>query len=216
MDTRKIYRHLAGLLFLASLLGVNCKKQELDCPKSGYEYTYFKPGVSYTPGSDSILLGSQIVIEASVPKTFFDSEHNVMLTLDASEISGPLSVSKAISTPFLSFAGAVEDVELLPSFGTLTKDSMFFSQGQLLSFRTAHWDGGQPDSFRLKIDIKPKVRGTYFVSLRDQGAKDKDCALFKYLPTVKNADQHFYLMTPITNGQISEIAINYVYCFKVY
>jgi hypothetical protein len=182
----------------------------------GYEYVYTKLGVMYSPGVDSIALGSQIVVEAAAPKTFLDEEKNINVTLSENKILGPFSVSKIITTPYLSFAGAIDDVVLTPLHGSLIKDSILFTQSQLSIARTAVWDGNSLDSFRLKIIVKPNIRGTYFLSLRDQGNRNAECALFKYLVRVKNIDQHFYLMTPVTNGEISDIAANFVYCFKVY
>ncbi len=206
----------SAVLLVAILLSYSCNKQSNSCSKLGYEYTYFKPGITYSPNSDSIPLGSQITIEGSAPKSFFDNEKNYTVSLTEKNIIGPLSISKLVTIPFPSFIGAIDDVELTPVLGVTVKDTIQFSQGQLLSFRTVHWDGNSVDSFRLKINIKPTIRGTFFINLGQQGNRDVNCALYKYFLKVKNSDQHFYLMTPITNGQISDNAANHVYCFKVY
>jgi hypothetical protein len=99
--------------------------------------------------------------------------------------------------------------------GTLIKDSIQFSQGQLISFRTAYWNYLK-DSFKLKVIIKPKVRGIFFVGLGQQGNRDVDCALYKYFLKVINPDQHLYYLAQTSNGFISDNARNYAYCFKVY
>jgi hypothetical protein len=193
-----------------------CKKKEILCPKMGYEFTYSKPGVSYLPSFDSILLGDQITLEAAVPKTFFDEQKQSSVTLQANTIFGPLSLAKATNNTSIPTIGAIEDAEFIALTGNIVKDSIHFSEEQLLGFRTTYWDGNNQDSFRLKISIRPKIRGIFFVSLGQQGNKDIECALYKYLLKISNSNQHLYFLAQAKNGFVSEYERNYAYCFKVY
>jgi hypothetical protein len=214
MVINKIYLIQATLMLLG-LLGLNCKKNQ-NCSEEGIQYVYSNYTVNYSPGLDSIPLGSSLIVEAALPKSFFDQNFQKTVSCTETTIIGPFNISKLVSNPNLTFAGAISDMELTPLKGVLIKDTLHFSTSQLESFRTAYWEGNQSDSFRLKINVKPQVRGTFFISIRDQGNKNSNCALFKYLPMVTNLDKHFYLMTPITNGEISDIAQKFVYCFKVF
>jgi hypothetical protein len=180
----------------------------------GYEYTYARPGVSYYPLSDSIRLGDGLTLYASAPKSFFDSSYKINVAVPGS-IYGPLGISKMETSPYYRFAGAIDDMDLTPVIGTVKKDSLLTSE-QLKMTRLAFWDTSSADSLVFKLNIIPRIRGTFFINLQQQSFRDKDCALFKYFLRVKNNDQHFYLMTPVTNGEISENAANYTYCFKVY
>lgn len=211
----KINKLSPAILGLLVLLGGSCKKQ-INCPKMGYEYTFSKSLVHFNPSYDSIRLGSDIQINASVPKTFFDSQNRYSVTLRESKIMGPLSVSKATNNSTIPIIGAIEDVELIPIIGNIIKDSIQFSQGQLMGFRTAYWDGMSNDSFRLKVTIKPKIQGVFFVTLGQQGNRDADCALYKYFLPVSNPDQHLYLFSLANNGYIDNYSKIYTYCFKVY
>ncbi len=180
----------------------------------GYEYSYARPGVSYYPLSDSIRLGDGLTLYASAPKKFFDSSYKTNVVVPES-IYGPLSIAKLETIPYYRFAGAIDDMDLFAVNGIIKKDSLLTSE-QLKMSRVAFWDASDIDSLTFKVTIIPKIRGTFYIVLGQQSFRDKDCALFKYFLKVKNNDQHFYLMTPVTNGQISEYAINHTYCFKVY
>lgn len=203
------------LVILSGLFAVACKKQTQECSKMGFEYTYFKPGVMYSPFSDSIALGENIILTASAPKTFFDEQEQYNVTLNHDKITGPFGILKATNDSTIPILGAIDQVELTPIIGTLVKDSLQFSQGQLKSFRTAYWSSISVDSFSLKVQVKPKTKGIYFLNLGQQGNRDKDCALFKYFLKIKN-DQHLYLLSQANNGYIGDYERNYVYCFKVY
>lgn len=179
----------------------------------GYEYIYSKPGVKYSPGIDSFTLGNQITLEASVPITFFEEEKRYNVTLNETQILGPFAAQKATGNSTIPRIGAIEDLELIPQTGSLLKDTIQFSEGQLKGFRTAYWISDL-DSFRLKLVIKPKIKGIFFIGLSQQGNRDKDCALYKYFVKVKDQDQHLYLLEQADG--ISNIQNEYTYCFKVY
>ncbi len=123
---------------------------------------------------------------------------------------------KPTYNPVTLFEGAIDDVDFFPVAGTLLKDSIHFTAYQLKSFRTAQWDGTSIDSFKIKINIKPKYRGVYIVNLGQQGNRDADCALYKYFIKVKNPDQHLYFLAQANNGYIDNYSRDYAYCFKVY
>lgn len=199
-------------VLLMILLNFGCKKQPTSCPKLGYEFTYSKPGVTYFPGIDSFPLGNQITLEASAPKSFFEEEKRYVVTLNVNTILGPLGVQKLTNDPIVPRIGAIEDVELIAIEGSMLKDTTQFSQSQLKGFRTANWISNA-DSFKLKIIIKPKIKGTFIIALNQQGNRDTDCALFKYFLKVINQNQHLYFLEP-EYGYVP--SSDQAYCFKVY
>jgi hypothetical protein len=203
-------------LGLVALLGLTCKKMNHVCPKLGYEYNYSERNVFYFPLIDSISLGDSILMEASAPKKFFDNYFNYNVTLNESDISGPFSISKVSGRTDLPVLGAMKDVELISVTGTIEKDSVNLSAGQLETVRTMHFDGSLPDSFKLKVYIKPKIKGVFFASLGQQGNRDIECALYKYNLKVANRDQHLYFLANANNGYVSDYENDHVYCFKVY
>jgi hypothetical protein len=205
----------SAVLLILILLNFSCTKPVNTCPKMGYEYVYFKPGVTYSPGVDSFALGSQIILEASAPKTFFEEEKRYSVTLNESQILGPFAAQKATGNATTPRIGAIDDLDLIPQQGTLVKDTVQFSEGQLKGFRTVYWISDQ-DSFRLKVVIKPKIRGVFFISLSQQGNRDTDCALYKYFLKVMNTDQHLYFLEQVNNGYIPDKDRDHAYCFKVY
>lgn len=204
------------LSFVLILTGITCVKPPKTCSKFGYEYSYTKPSVNYQPGLDSIPLGTSLTLEANAPKNFFDEEKHYDVSLHENTIFGPLGIIKATNNVDVWFTGAIEDMELTALTGSIVRDSIQFSPGQLKSFRTAYWDRNNSDSFHLKIVIKPKVKGTFFVNLGQQSNRDADCALYKYFLKVSNTDQHLYLLAQANNGYIDDYSRNYAYCFRVY
>jgi hypothetical protein len=208
----KVAYFIWGLLMPMVLINLGCKKQISSCSKMGYEFMYSKPGVIYSPGIDSFLLGNEITIEAAAPKSFYDEEKGYVVIVNETQIHGPLGIQKLITNPIITRAGAIEDVELTPIKGYLVKDTSQFSQGQLENFRTAYWISDS-DSFRLKIVVKPKIKGTFIIALNQQGNRDKDCALYKYFLKVINSNQHLYFLQSLY-GYIPQD--DRTYCFKVY
>lgn len=193
-------------------LGFKCTKKEINCPRFGYEFTYNKPGVNYSPNFDSILLGEHIILEASAPKSFFDEEKGYSVFLSENTIFGPLAINKLTNNPAIPKIGAIDSVELLALGGSLKKDTIQFSEGQLKGFRTAYWTS-ETDSFKLVIKVKPKNKGTFIIALNQQSNRDTDCALYKYFFKIKNPNQHLYLIESLYGYiPIDERA----YCFKVY
>jgi hypothetical protein len=203
------------LLFILIVAGFGCSKKNNICPKMGYEFTYFKPGIIYTPFADSISLGDSIILEASAPRTFFVEEKSYTVTLNKNEVFGPLVIKKATNDPLIPIVGAANDVILTPHIGNVVKDSAQFTNEQLKIGRTTYCIL-EADSFKIKLSIKPMINGIFFISLNQQGNRDDDCALYKYLLKVKNSDQHLYYLAQANNGIIYESDRNFVYCFKVY
>ena len=59
------------------------------------------------------------------------------------------------------------------------------------------------------------ARGIYSLALKQQSAKDHDCALYKYFLRPANANQHLnYWMDYI--GNVSDQVAFFTYCIKVY
>ena len=110
---------------------------------------------------------------------------------------------------------AVENFRITGEVGSVFKDSINFSGNSIKGFRTIQWDSNSADSFRIKIAIKPQVKGIYTVALGQQSSRDSDCALYKYFLRV-GSDQHIYYLSPYVNGNIGDYDSNYAYCFKVY
>jgi hypothetical protein len=195
---------------LVAVLLTACRKYTI-CPKMGYEFLYDKPGCLYTPISDSIPIGASITITAAAPRTFYDEEKKYIVTDSDSTINGPLRIIKLMPTE-----GVIEDMILTPEHGKIVKDTILFSDDQLKSFRTVYWDGNSPDSFKLKIHIRPKIKGIFVVNLGQQSSRSYDCALYKYFLKIRNTDQHLYFLEQANNGSVSDYERNYTYCFKVY
>lgn len=181
----------------------------------GYEYSYLKFGTAYSPLNDSIPLGSEITLEASAPKVFYDDEKQLSVALNESLISGPLTIKKVSNDQNVPIIGAIDDIEFTSIIGQIIKDSTQFSQGQLKIFRTAHFSS-IADSFKLKTRIKPKVTGVYFIGLGQQSNRDADCALYKYFLKIKNSDQHLNYLAQFNNGFVTKNDSDYAYCIKVY
>ncbi len=204
-----------SLLLLVIGAGFSCSKKESTCPRLGYEFGFSKPGITYSPSVDSIALGDLIILEASAPKTFFDEEKGYTVTLNQNTILGPLVIKKATSDPLIPIIGAANDVSFLPFLGNVIKDTTQFSEGQLKIFRTAYFVS-EADSFKIRLGIKPTIKGVFFVSLNQQGNRDSDCAVYKYFLKIKNTDQHLHYLAQFNNGIIDEAGRDYLYCFKVY
>ena len=196
---------------LLAVLVCSCVKKYSGCPKEGYEYINETSLCWYSPVTDSIRLGDTITVEASIPKRFEDARSNTTVTNTASIVEGPLGVTIIYPT----YQAAVDSFELTSEIGKVIKDTVQFSEGILKGSRTIQWDGNLIDSFRIKLSIKALARGIYAVSLRQQSAKDKDCALYKYFLRPGNADQHLnYWMDAF--GNVSDEVVFFAYCFKVY
>jgi hypothetical protein len=203
----KIILVIAGFL----LLSLHCRKRNESCPKEGYEYINTTSHCWYNPDIDSIPVGGVIILSASIPKTFVDEISNSIVTNTSDIVEGPFGVVMLNPT----YRAAIDDFELSAEIGKIIKDTINFSSGMLKGFRTIRWDASSPDSFKMKITIKPLVKGIYDMALKQQGAKDKDCALYKYFLKVAS-DQHLHYWAEFNNGVIDDYARNYAYCFKVY
>jgi hypothetical protein len=158
------------------VLFYSCTKKYSGCPKEGYEYINTTSHCWYSPGTDSIPLGSSLTLEASVPRTFVDDNTNAIVTNTSSIINGPFGVVMIYPT----YQAAVDSFELTAQIGKVIKDTVNFSEGSLKGFRTIEWNGSSIDSFKMKITIKALAKGIYAFGLNQQGYKDKDCALYKY------------------------------------
>ena len=203
----KIYSVIAGLY----LLSFACTKRNMTCPKEGYIYSNSTFVCQYSPVSDSIELGSIITLEAAVPKKFIDETSNTTVTNAASILEGPLGIGMIYPT----YQSAADSFELSAQVGKIIKDTAHFSEGILEGFRTIQWDGNSIDSFKMKISIKALARGIYSFALKQQSAKDHDCALYKYFLRPANANQHLnYWMDYI--GNVSDQVAFFTYCIKVY
>lgn len=210
----RTYCTLTVILFFTYFF-FGCVKRRESCSKMGYEYSYFKFGTAYSPLNDSIPLGSEIILEASAPKVFYDDEKQLSVTLNQSLISGPLTIKKVSNDQNIPIIGAIDDIEFTSIIGQIIKDSTQFSQGQLKIFRTAHFSS-IADSFKLKTRIKPKITGVYFIGLGQQSNRDADCALYKYFLKIKNSDQHLNYLAQFNNGFVTKNDSDYTYCIKVY
>ena len=199
----------AGFL---SLLSVTCSKRiDSGCKKMGYEYVHTQSLCWYSPVQDSLVIGSTIILTASVPRTFIDENTRSTVTNLSAVINGPLHV--LMISP--SYQAAVDSFELTAEVGKIIKDTVHFSIGQLKGFRTLEWDGSAIDSFRIRIKINPIAKGIYAFSLGQQAYVDKDCALYKYFLKPGNSNQHLnYWMNVF--GNVSDQVAFFTYCFKVY
>jgi hypothetical protein len=203
----KIILVIAGFL----LLSLHCRKRNLSCPKEGYEYINTTAHCWYTPGLDSIPVGGIITLEASIPKTFVDELGNTTVNNTASIVEGPLGVGMIYPT----YQATADSFELVAQIGKVAKDTAHFSEGILKGFRTIQWDGTAIDSFKMKITIKALAKGIYCLALKQQSAKDKDCALYKYFLKPGNTNQHLNYWMDVF-GNVSDQVSFFSYCFKVY
>ena len=185
-----------------------------ECERDGVVYNFSGRSVSFSPNVDSFPLGQSLTLEAAAPVSFHDQNTNALVKLDASDIEGPLGVIKASGNPQLPTTGAMPNVQFTNVIGSVFKDSIHMSPGQLASYRTAIWQKVSIDSFKFKTSIKPLIRGTYFINLGPQGNRDSECARFKYELTI-NGNQHLYLLQQLT-GSVTLYESNFVYCFKEY
>jgi hypothetical protein len=207
IKTFKMYLVIAG----STLLLYSCKKRTYSCSKQGYEYSNSTFRCWYNPSIDSVPIGDNLFIEASVPRTFIDENTNSTVTNSSSIINGPLHI--LMISP--SYQAAVDSFELSAEVGKIIKDTINFSIGQLKGFRTMEWDNSSIDSFKIKIKIKPLAKGIYAFSLGQQGYIDKDCALYKYFLSPGNVDQHLNYWMDVFGNVSDEVAF-FTYCVKVY
>jgi len=196
---------------IISLLLLSCKKEDLGCPKEGYEYTSSTFDCQYAPNLDSISLNDSIDLVASISATFADDASNVIVHNTSKIVEGPLHITML----YPNLVPAADSFKLIAKKGKVIKDSLNFSEGSLRGFRTIQWSKTSGDSFQIKITIKPLAKGVYIVALGQQSAKDEDCALYKYFLKV-SGDQHLYYHPEFGTGNISEYERNFGYCFKVY
>jgi hypothetical protein len=204
----KVYSMIAGCI----LLSFSCKKpRNVFCPKEGYEYIHTNSHCWYSPLSDSLPVGSIIILEASLPKNFIDETRNITVNNTASIVEGPLGVGMI----YPIYQAAADSFEITAEIGKVIKDTLNFSAGMLKGFRTIEWDGSSVDSFKIKIKIKALAKGIYGLALKQQSAKDKDCALYKYFLSPGNANQHLNYWMDVF-GNVSDQVNFFTYCFKVY
>jgi hypothetical protein len=193
------------------LLLPHCNKVNIGCPKEGVEYINETSFCSYMPGIDSIQIGDVITLEASIPKTFIDARTNKTVINTASQVEGPLGIVMIYPT----YQAAVDSFELAANIGKVKKDTLQFSEGMLKGFRTIQWDASSIDSFKIKISIRALAKGIYAFALKQQTAKDKDCALYKYFLSPDNTNQHLNYWIDVF-GNTSDIVAFYTYCIKIY
>ena len=183
----------------------------MTCPKMGYEYVHSASQCFYFPDSDSIPLGDSLILSASAPKKFTDANSRQLVNNSSSIIEGPLHIVMLhpMKRP------AADDFQLTGQIGRITKDTINFSAGALKGFRTIEWNGNNPDSFKIKLVLKPLSKGVYSFALGQQGYRDPDCALYKYFLKV-GVEQHLHYLAEYNNGYIDDYARDLGYCFKVY
>ena len=192
------------------MLSFSCEKK-IACPKEGYVFTNTTSTSWYNPVKDSFSLGDSILLIASLPRTFIDEATNVTVHNTSFIAEGPLHV--VMLYPIIQ--PAVENFTIAAETGRVIKDTIHLSESLLKGVRTIQWNGNSSDSFRIKIIIKPEVKGVYSFNLGQQSSKDADCALYKYFIKVGHA-QHLYYLAQYNNGYIGNYERNYSYCFKVY
>jgi len=203
----KTYSVIAGCV----LLLFACEKSKDPCSKRGYEYSNSAFRCWYNPSADSVSLGSVIILDASVPKSFIDDYTHTMVTNTSSLINGPLGV--AMISPI--YQAAIDSFDIIGEVGKVVKDTINLSTGQLKGVRTIEWDGRTIDSFKIRIKIKPLAKGIYAFSLGQQASLDKDCALYKYFLSPGNSNQHLNYWKETFGNVSSQVAFS-TYCFKVY
>jgi hypothetical protein len=200
------------VILLCFVTGFFCTKSEPMCAKKGVEYINTDNRCYYSPAADSLPLGESLILTAAVPKTFFDTERNHITTNSQKEIVGSIGIVRL----FPDIKGAMPEMILTAEKGKIIKDSVQFTSGQLEANRTTVFTGNSPDSFRMKLIIKPLNRGIYAIALGSQGTHDVDCAGYKYFLNVGNADQHLNYILQVTNGYLTDYERNYAYCIKIY
>ena len=67
---------------------------------------------------------------------------------------------------------AVENFRIVGEIGKAVKDSINFSGNAIKGFRTIQWDESNADSFKIKIIIKPQIKGVYTIALGQQSSRD--------------------------------------------
>lgn len=202
-----VFQLIAGVI----LFSLSCNKKNTSCLKEGYTYVNSSAFCWYSPALDSIPLGASFTLEAALPKTFIDENRFLLQTNKSGYVRGNLGVGMILPI----FQGFADSFELTPQIGKVIKDTANFTEGQLKGFRTIEWDRSAADSFRMKISIRPLTKGVFALSLKRQGSKDEDCALYKYFLKV-GSDQHLHYWAEFNNGIITDDVSNYGYCFKVY
>ncbi|MFZ1458011.1 MAG: hypothetical protein WAT46_18340 [Saprospiraceae bacterium] len=218
MVTNTINRSKTIVIVFVILLScsLTCKKKPIECPQLGIEHAYFKSGVIYTPGFDSIILGGEVELYAHAPRSFFDTVYQKIVTLTTNDLRGYLSIGKTTGNAASPISGAIEHFNFFPEMGSLYKDSLNYTGSQLTFLRSTSWNTSVSDSFRIRIRLVPKIRGTFIVVLGQQASKDSDCAIFRYFLKIANNDQHLYYYQNAVGGPISESNYHFTYCFKVY
>jgi hypothetical protein len=190
------------------------KDTEPACAREGVMYNYVNRNTTYAPNVDSIPLGESVTLDVSAPTRFEDVNTNSNVSLDATNIQGPLIVLKASPNSSTPTTGAISDFDLIPLIGSVYKDSIHASEGQLTRFRTTIWERISVDSFKLRLKLKPKIRGTFFINLSTQGNQDSECGTY-LIDFPIASEQHLYLLLQAA-GNISPYERDYVYCFKVF
>jgi len=193
------------------LLLLSCKKPKDPCSKRGFEYSSSIFHCWYGPSTDSVPLGSIMMLEGSVPRAFTDEYTNSKVTNTSSILNGPLGVGMILP----NYQAAIDSFEITAEVGKVIKDTINLSAGQLKGVRTIEWDCSSIDSFKMRLKIKPLAKGIYSFALKQQSSVDKDCALYKYFLQPGNTNQHLnYWMDAF--GSVSSSVAFYTYCFKVY
>ena len=149
----------SALVVLIPLLTIHCKQTPV-CPKEGYVFTYINSKSFYNPSSDSIPLGDSIVLTATLPAGFVDeTTHKTVYNL-SSVAEGPLHI--VMLQPNLQ--GGADYFTIKAETGHIFSDSVHFSANALKGFRTLQW-AAFSDSFKIKLIIKPLVKGTFEIAL---------------------------------------------------
>jgi hypothetical protein len=206
----KMNRIIVSCAFLIPVFE-GCKRTEVFCPKEGYEYVNTSSFYFYSPGLDSVPVGSTFIMTGAIPKTFTDDLTNTVVRNTTSSAIGSLGVGMI----YPEFKAAVDSFEILPEVGEVRKETGQFTEGQLKGFRSIVWVDNGGDSLQIRLKIRALARGVYALAVRQQASKDSDCALFKYFPRPANVDQHLHYWEQYIYPVESAIA-NTTYCVKVY
>ena len=206
----KMNRIIVFCAFLIAVFG-GCRRTPVFCPKEGYEYVNSSSPYTYSPGLDSVPVGSTIILTGAIPKIFTDDLTNTVVRNTTSSAVGSL----AIGMIYPEFKASVYSFKILPEVGEVRKDTVQFTQGQLKGFRTIVWVDNGGDSLHVRLKIRALAKGVYALSVGQQSSKDSDCALFKYFPRPANVDQHLHYWEQYIYPVESAIA-NTTYCVKVY
>lgn len=206
----KVIKNTSICAILILVLG-SCKRPPAPCPKQGYEYVNTSSLYYYSPGLDSVPLGSTIILTGAVPKVFTDDLTNTLVNNTTSSAVGSL----AIVMIYPEYKAAVDSFEIIPELGEVRKDTVQFTSGQLKGFRTIVWVDKGGDSLHVRLKIRALAKGVYALAVSQQSSKDGDCALFKYFPRPANSDQHLHYWQQYLQPVENSIA-NTTYCLKVY